>query len=676
MKQIGILAATTILATSGFVSAADPILEWAFDGESQAGAWVGKFGTPVDGPRPPKYPAFEALNRAMSFAGHEGAIDVKDHERGGFVNVRFGKGDTFGFETWVKLGSLGQGHVAYVVGKGRHISHGENFPETNQNYAVRFQETGGGAQLGFLFTSQHPETGKFAWHRWWSAATVPPTGWHHVALQYTFGEAESLRAWIDGKPVTGKWDLDGKTDLPPVQDADDLVIGTGYTRGEGSSFRGWLDNLAIYRCGFDSEVIARRYQYVPPPPAVTREMIPPGKVLVQISEKGVPEANGWPDEPQVTETYTEDVFGFFEVPHKYVSTGVRADRQNPSHLRASAIVKLPKGKHRLLLRGRGMSRLIVDGKELLENGPRTLDSGGHTPLAVQDDYLDLGPDFRFVPPGNRDAWREFESSGGEHFVILETMLGNIKGKLKQRPELGETVAAISLEGSESWSLLSPGKRQVAYNDAGWADFAAERRAWLHGINAASRAKCREAHSEYWNRRRAAAAAWLADTKPVAVPALANGFPTNNEIDHFIAARIAAVAHDAKQGQQSEVDYFGDIRPLLENRCYDCHQGGKAQGDLRLDDHASVLRGGEAEGPAVVPGNADESALVARVTSDDDDIRMPPKGDPLSGNEIALLKRWIHGGAVWPQFDVRDFEPTPLADDLVFLRRATLDTVGV
>lgn len=671
--------APTLLILTAFLrisSAADPILEWKFDGAASPGAWSPKYGTPSEGPQSPKYPDFSDSNRAMKFVGNEGAIVVKDHERGGFSDIRFGVGDTFAFETWVRLGSLGRGSVAYIVGKGRHVNHGEKLPEANQNYAIRLQETGNGAQFGFLFTSKHPKSGETAWHRWWSNQTVPSTGWHHLALQYTFGKADSLTAWIDGKPVKGQWDLGGKTDLPPVQDTDDLVIGTGYTHQAGSSFKGWLDNLAIYRNEFRDEEISQRYHYIPPPPPITREMIPSGKVLIQISEKGVPETNGWPEEPEVTESYTEQAFGFFEVPHKYISTGVRADRQNPSHVRASALITLPEGKHRLLLRGRGRSRLSIDGKELLENGPRTVDNDGHTPLSAQDNYLDLGPDFRFAPPGNRDAWCEFETSGGEHLVILETMLGNVKGRNKQRPELGETVAAISLEGSETWSLLSPGTRHVAYNDAGWAEYAAERREWLDQVNAAARAKCREQKSEYWNRRRVAAKQWLSEQEPVPVPPLEAGFSANNAIDHFIAARIAAVALDAKQSQQSTVDYFKDIRPLLESRCYGCHQGGKAQGDLRLNDHASVLMGGESDGPAVVPGAAEKSSLIDRITTHDQDYIMPPKGDPLSADEVALLKQWIKAGAVWPQFDVKDFEPTPLAEDLVFLRRVTLDTVGL
>ena len=179
-------------------------------------------------------------------------------------------------------------------------------------------------------------------------------------------------------------------------------------------------------------------------------MVPAGEVLIQISEKGVPEVNAWPEEPEVTEIYREDVFGFFEWPQKYVSTGVRGDRAMPSHFRATALVKLPKGKHRLLLRSRGASRLCIDGAKILENDFPSADTGGHGVVSSQDEYLNLGPEFRFAPPGNRENWCEFESDGREHFVIMETMVGGVAGKSKRRPEFGETVVAISPEGSEHW----------------------------------------------------------------------------------------------------------------------------------------------------------------------------------------------------------------------------------
>ncbi|WP_166825695.1 DUF1553 domain-containing protein [Thalassoroseus pseudoceratinae] len=658
------------------VDAAEPILQWRFDGTSQPGAWAGKFGTPSDGPRPPRYPEFHEDNIATQFVGHEGWIVVKDHERGGFTNIRFGKGDTFAFETWLKVKSIRKGRIVYLMGKGRHGSLSEKLGVNNQNYAVRLQGTDAGAQIGLLFTTKEPKSGAVEWHRWWSGPKVPLTGWHHIALSFTFGQSGSLQAFIDGQPVAGTWDLGGATDLPPIQDAADLIIGTGYQRDESQSFQGWMDNIAIYRKPFQAEEISKRYVFVPPPPPVTREMIPPGKVLVQISEDGVPASNNWPEEPQVTESYEEHVFGLFEVPHKYVSTGVRGDRANPSHLRASAIVELPAGKHRLLLRGRGPCRLTIDGKQLLKTGARPGDGAGHDLLSKQDNYLDLGPTFRFAPPGNRESWCDFETDGGEHFVILETILGGVTGGSRFRPELGETVVAVSLEGSESWSLMSPGDRHVDYTDAGWAAYESERREWLAKVNAKARSKCRDANSEYWNKRRQEAAKWLAETEDVEIPSLPEGYPAHNAIDHFIAQRIDVAAKASRQSQASGVSYFREIRPLLEARCYSCHQGEKAQGGLRIDNHVSMLEGGDAYGPSIVPGHPDQSALIARIAASDESEVMPPKGDRLSAKEVDLLKRWIEGGAVWPQFDVTNFEPTPLADDLKFLRRVTLDTVGV
>ena len=75
--------------------------------------------------------------------------------------------------------------------------------------------------------------------------------------------------------------------------------------------------------------------------------------------------------------------------------------------------------------------------------------------------------------------------------------------------------------------------------------------------------------------------------------------------------------------------------------------------------AGVRRGGES-GESAVAETLDESLLWAYIDGGD----MPPEGEPqLTQDETELLKRWIDDGAVWPQFAVTDFEPTPLADDL-------------
>lgn len=415
------------------------------------------------------------------------------------------------------------------------------------------------------------------------------------------------------------------------------------------------------------------------------ETSPAGQVRVQICEDGVSKTGAWPTtELSATETYTEDAFGLFELPQKYISTGVRADRALPSLVRASARMALPAGRHRLLLRSRGAARLLIDGKVVLEtpfDQPRQFAVGnaGELPVGEQDALLDLGPGFRFAPPGNREAWATVEFSGTETSVVLETFIGGIEPKSKRpfRPELGETVVALSLEGTHEWQLLSPGGRQIAYTDAAWAAYETERRTRLDAMNTAARATRRAATAPYWNRRREVARGWLAATPEVAVPALPVGFPAHNAIDRFIAARIAQVSADyAPIKAKAGVDFHRSIKPILEANCYSCHQGAKVKGGLRLDQRAAALHGGESDEPAIVPGKPAESALFKRITSADADEVMPAKGDRLSPGEVGLFKQWIEEGAVWPDFAIDSFALTPLAENLTFLRRVMLDTVGV
>ncbi|TVQ00073.1 MAG: DUF1553 domain-containing protein [Planctomycetaceae bacterium] len=97
-----------------------------------------------------------------------------------------------------------------------------------------------------------------------------------------------------------------------------------------------------------------------------------------------------------------------------------------------------------------------------------------------------------------------------------------------------------------------------------------------------------------------------------------------------------------------------IRPLLVTHCFECHSGGaaKLQAGLRLDFRDAMLTGGDS-GPAILPGNADDSLLIHSVRYES--YEMPPSGK-LSGEEIGWLVEWIEGGAAWP-----DEERPELAD---------------
>ena len=229
-----------------------------------------------------------------------------------------------------------------------------------------------------------------------------------------------------------------------------------------------------------------------------------GPVLVEIGESGVPRNNSWPTDPVATEHHSEDVFGLFELPHKYISTGVRADRAFPTFVRASAEIRLPAGEHRLLLRSRGAARVFVDGRQVLAtpfDQPRQFAVGnaGELPVEEQETFIDLGPGYRFAPPGNREsiATAAFPAERPVR-VVLETLIGGMQstGKNGQpfRPELGETVIAVQLAGATAWHLLSPGSRTVPYTDAGWNAYESERRLRLDAINRAARAARRAEHA--------------------------------------------------------------------------------------------------------------------------------------------------------------------------------------
>ena len=94
------------------------------------------------------------------------------------------------------------------------------------------------------------------------------------------------------------------------------------------------------------------------------------------------------------------------------------------------------------------------------------------------------------------------------------------------------------------------------------------------------------------------------------------------------------------------DFARDIQPILTASCVRCHGPRKTEAELRLDTHAGLLKGGES-GPAVVPGDGEGSRLYQLLIAKDPDKRMPRRKPPLSAAQIETVRRWIDGGAAWP-----------------------------
>lgn len=90
-----------------------------------------------------------------------------------------------------------------------------------------------------------------------------------------------------------------------------------------------------------------------------------------------------------------------------------------------------------------------------------------------------------------------------------------------------------------------------------------------------------------------------------------------------------------------------IRPLLVERCYDCHGAHKHENGLRLDSREAILRGSD-YGKVVEPGNPAASKLIKAVKGEAGVEKMPKKGAALSAPEIAALEKWITEGLPWPE----------------------------
>jgi hypothetical protein len=115
---------------------------------------------------------------------------------------------------------------------------------------------------------------------------------------------------------------------------------------------------------------------------------------------------------------------------------------------------------------------------------------------------------------------------------------------------------------------------------------------------------------------------------------------------FAAAIFLALSNGAvAELPTDEIDFSRDIRPILSDNCFACHGFDEAarEADLRLD----TFDGATADS-AIVPGEPDQSELVARIFSDDPDSVMPPTdtGKSLSREQKEMLLSWIQQGAVY------------------------------
>ena len=115
----------------------------------------------------------------------------------------------------------------------------------------------------------------------------------------------------------------------------------------------------------------------------------------------------------------------------------------------------------------------------------------------------------------------------------------------------------------------------------------------------------------------------------------------NQMLSFAVLAVAMAVNCTVQSQ----DYLTEIKPVLKTRCYACHGALKQKAGLRLDTGAALRQA------------TNSGALVLeRISAKDEGLRMPPIGEPLTVEEIALFEQWIAAGAASPQNEAPEADP--------------------
>ncbi|MGB7325761.1 MAG: DUF1553 domain-containing protein [Rubripirellula sp.] len=675
---VSLVSAASLCASDSDPDAARPnvVVDWDFEGHPDVGAIVGKVQTGRAGPRPPRYPDATADNRAFEFGGKGARIVVPDS--GESSQWDFTNGDVISIEAVLKVDDIAEGENNYVVGKGRTLEKG--FDRDNQNWALRICRRKGKIHTSFLFATPKNGSGS-VWHRWishdgWQSSS---SAWRHIAVSYRFGKPDSMRAWIDGKPTDGQWDMGGSTRTAPVVDDAAVWIGSSMAGQHSSSLRGQLDRLIVYRRELtDSEMALRWNPLPPPPPSPPTMTIPAGKVTWWFDDQ-VPSHTAWQDSDWQAKRADRGTWLNIDapmllnrLPHVYDDHGVRDAYRDAVCLRVGADVALPAGTHRFVVRARGLSRLWIDDQRFDTTGPISGKTDGHNPVEPLPERP--AANMRRVAYGVEEKIIEHTvNTDSIQRVILETLVG---GK-SLRAEPGETMVAVQLHSTGPFLLLRAATESMIdlpMTDDNVVEQMQRVETYVADFETRWRRQLAASQNSYWDQRHSLAREHLQTLDPVDVP---HAGESASVVDQFIRAKIQKHrSRDIKDKATSQSEHFAtNVFPILKKNCFRCHDEDD-EGGLRLSSAADVAAGGDSGTPIVRAGDPHGSELMRRIRSSDESERMPPS-QPMSADEIKTLDAWIASGAEWGrskssgQIVIAD-----LVDDEAFLRRAFLDTIGL
>ncbi|WP_149494754.1 DUF1553 domain-containing protein [Roseiconus lacunae] len=655
----------------------EPVVRWNFDAKDPQHPFAeklqqkGNVYRDIAGPRPPEFPEMSPENTAAQVDANA-YLSLPDP--GTNSPFDFSNGDEITIEAWVNPTQAAEGQPLYVIGKGRTGRPG--FGRDNQNWALRIVSRKGEAHLSFLFATP-PSSGDRHWHRWTTTKSFPVgTGWHHVAVAYRFGAPDTVRGWINGQATDGRWDMGGATKESPIVDDDEIRV--------GSRFIGRLDDVAIHRQVLTDEIMLSRFRrigkrrVIEPQPEVMPEIasVADNQVVVQVcelmpsDERWLNEGERWPDEAIRFESSS---FLLPRLPLHYDEVGVRDAWKAPLLLRMIGDVDLQPGQQQFLIRARGQSRLWVDGKLVART-----DASNRKPPDGEEPVAPLPkPPIAGTRPhryGQQESIGQvmIEAAGedsDEPIKRCRVVFEVIVGGNARRTETGEICVAVLSPDGNRYSILAPASERVPLTDAAVKPELRSIESALADFDDQRRRDAMNSVQAYWDHRHRSARQWVSEQS--AQPVVPDG---THPVDYFIESKIQAAIETASgENAEQAAAFHEDVLPLLREQCFRCH-GEKSQGGLKLDSRDAALAAGDSEVPAVVPGNSDASELIARVVSGD----MPPTENGLSDRQIETMKRWIDQGAAWPAPPIAPEQVSlaPTLDDAAYLRRLSLDTIGV
>ncbi len=160
-------------------------------------------------------------------------------------------------------------------------------------------------------------------------------------------------------------------------------------------------------------------------------------------------------------------------------------------------------------------------------------------------------------------------------------------------------------------------------------------------------------------------------------------------------------------QEPKISFNDEIRPIFNKHCVSCHGGVKRSAGFGLVFRENALKETDSGNMGIVPGKPQQSELYRRLVHSDPEMRMPFEEDPLTEEQIELVRKWIAQGAVWEdhwaylppklpdlpklesnwgnneidlfvleKIEENGLSPSPEAEPAKLIRRLFLDLVGL